>query len=359
MRILYIIDSCGVGGAETLLLDILRVARARGHEAHVAYFTPGGLQKMMEATAASATRISRRGIKDPLALWRTYRLIRRLQPEVVHTHLTKSDLIGQPAALLAGVPKRIVTLHNTDRWRKNRLLATLYRVATGGAHHLLAVSGSVADYTRSTHSGASQRILIVANGVDLSRFREVAPLQEKPAGQQRTLAIIGRLQPQKDHRTFLAAARILADQRSDVAFLVIGDGPLRPELEAETRRLGLCDRVTFTGNRSDMVATLAEIDALVLSSAWEGLPMVLLEAMAAARPVVATAVGEIPSVLRDGIDGRVVPPSDPEAVAAAMAELLDAPDTARAMGLSGRTRVTQNHDATAMHDRIFALYTQR
>lgn len=356
IKILYVVDSLGVGGAETLLLDILRVAKDRHHEAHLAYFTPGPLGPAMAALAASTTRLSLRGLKDPLALWRAIRLIRRLRPDVVHTHLTKSDLTGQIAARLAGTPKRIVTLHSTDRWRKNRVLATAYRMATAGAHHLLAVSESVAEYVRQTQGDASGRLLVIPNGVDLARFRKIEPPDPKPAGHTHTFAIIGRLQPQKDHRTFLDAAQILAARRQDVAFVVIGDGPLRAELEQKARDLGLGSRITFTGNRSEMVSTLSGIDALVLSSAWEGLPMVLLEAMAAARPVVVTAVGEIPTVVRHSIDGLVVPPSQPEALAQAMEMLLQSPAAARAMGVSGRNRVSDNYDAAIMHERIFALY---
>ncbi|MGL4239267.1 glycosyltransferase family 4 protein [Tabrizicola sp.] len=356
MKILYIIDGTGVGGAETLLLDILRVARDRNHEAHLAYFTPGPLGPEMEALAASTTRLSKRGLKDPLALWRALRLIRRLRPDVVHTHLTKSDLVGQVAARLAGVPRRIVTLHNTDRWRQKAVLAALYRRATAGAHRLVAVSETVADYVRQTGSGIGDRLVVIPNGVDLARFRTVPPLTPKPDGAPVTFAIIGRLQPQKDHRTFLKAAAILAPRWPNAKFLVIGDGPLRAELEAEAQALGLGSRLQFTGNRSDMVATLTDIDALVLSSAWEGLPMVLLEAMAAARPVVATAVGEIPQVLRHGVDGLVVPPSQPERLAEAMETLLRFPNRGSAMGISGRERVTERHDAATMHDRIFAIY---
>ncbi len=350
------IDSTGVGGAETLLLDILQVARQRGHEPHIAYFTPGPLGPKMQALAESTTQLSRRGLKDPLAFWRTLRLIRRLQPDVVHTHLTKSDLVGQVAARLAATKRRIVTLHNTDQWRQKSAFAAVYWLATAGAHYFVAVSDKVADHARTTQSVIADRLIVVPNGVDLARFGAVQPLDTDVQGRPFHFAIIGRLQPQKDHSTFLRAARILSRQRPDARFIVIGDGPLRAALEDDARRLGLDAQVRFTGNQSDMIAALSGSDALVLSSAWEGLPMALLEAMAAARPVVATAVGEIPLVLRHETDGLVVPPGQPESLAAAMQTLIDDPARARAMGLSGRERVTKSYDARAMHERIFALY---
>lgn len=358
MRILYGIDSTGMGGAETLLLGLMRAARARGDEVHLAYFTPGPLGSAMAAEAQSVTRLAARGWRDPLAFWRAWRLVRRLRPDVVHSHLTKSDLALQLAARLAGVRRRIVTLHNTDRWRARRLLARVYRIlAASGADHVLAVSEEVARHAVTTGSVAPRQIMVVPNGVDAARFASVPALDpERLAAQGWVLAIIGRLHPQKDHPTFLKAARRLADRAPGVRFRILGDGPLRAELEAESRALGLSDRLSFMGNVLDMPAALEEIDGVVLSSAWEGLPMVLLEAMAAARPVVATDVGEVGSVLRHGIDGLVVPPGDPEALAQAMAALIKAPERAAAMGLAGRTRVSTGFAMAAMQARIFALY---
>lgn len=357
VKILYVIDSTKVGGAETLLLGLLQAARDRGHEPHLAWFSEGPLGPEMARLAASSTRLGRRGLRDPAALWRAVRLMRRLRPDVVHTHLLKSDLVGQVAARLCRVPLRIVTLHNTDPWRRQALPALVYRLATGGAHRLVAVSEAVAAHLRQTRSGRADRLTVIPNGIDLARFGAVAALEPARDGSLKVFACIGRLHPQKDHASFLAAAALLA-HRKDVAFHIIGDGPLRASLEDRTQALGLVERVRFTGIEADVAGVLAGVEGVVLASVWEGLPLVVIEAMAAARPVIATAVGEVPQVLRDGIDGRVVPPGAPEALAAAMAELLDQPDLARAMGLAGRERARALYDQSAMHARLFALYDQ-
>ncbi len=377
---LYIIDSLGVGGAETLLLDLVDAARAAGYAPHVAYFTPGPLEPEFTARGVPLTRLGTRGLRDPGVWWRAYALMRRLRPAVVHTHLTKSDLVGQPAAWAAGVGRRISSLHNTDPWRRQRPLAALYRLATSGVQTRIAVSGSVAAHARATRSVPGPGLVTIDNGVDLARFdpATVAPLDLSPflpgprPGGQAIMGIIGRLTAQKDHAGFLEATALLAARRPGLRSLIVGDGPLRATLEADAaaRRL-LPGPVAFTGVIREMPALLAALDIVVFSSAWEGLPMVLLEAMAMGKPVVSTAVGAIPEVLGEGLGevlgegqgegqaGLLVPPGDPAALAAAIGRLADDPDLRARMGEAARARVRARYGAGRLHARILALYGER
>lgn len=361
-RILYVIDGLNIGGAEMLLIGLVDAALARGAEVHVAYFTPGPLAAELAARGIATTRLSAHGARDPRALWRAYALMRRWRPDVVHTHLVKSDFFAQPAAWAAGVPLRLVTLHNTDPWLRRRPLNLAYRLATAGAHAHVAVSGVVGDYAVAAGGISAARLRVIDNGVDLARFdpASAAPLDLESfgvAGECPLVGVIGRLAPQKDHANFVAAAALLAERAPSARFVIVGEGELRGAIEADVRARGLGPgRVVLTGAIRDMPALLARLDVVVFSSAWEGLPMVLIEAMAMGRAVVATAVGAIPSVIEEGRDGLLVPPGDPEALAGAIARLAGDPALRADLGRAARAKAEARFGARAMIENLFDLY---
>ncbi|MGF1476087.1 MAG: glycosyltransferase [Geminicoccaceae bacterium] len=364
LRIAYLIDSLKLGGAETLLLDLLDGALGRGHRVEVGYFTPGPLIAEVESRGVAVTRLSRHGLLDPLALVRAWRLFRRFKPDVVHTHLTKSDLVGQPAAVLARVPVRLSTLHNVDPWRRNMFLSSIFRLLTSGADRLIAVSEEVARHSATFGSCPNRKLLVLKNGVDTARFSagEVAPIDLGRWGvptSKSVVAVIGRLTQQKDHATFLNAVSLLVKRGCDAHFLIVGDGPLRQSLEGSAAEAGLLpDHLTFTGIVRDVPALLAAIDIVAFSSSWEGLPMVLLEAMAMGRPVVATRVGGIPEVLNHGQEGLLVPPADPVGLADALTRALDDGELRQNLAAASIAKVRKDYSTQRMHGRIFDLYHQ-
>ncbi|NDV48036.1 MULTISPECIES: glycosyltransferase [unclassified Salipiger] len=363
-RILYVIDSLKFGGAEMLLLGLLDAARDRGCEAHVAYFTPGPLEARVAERDVGMTRLSTRGLRDPRALARCMKLIRDWRPDIVHSHLIKSDLVGQTAARLSGVP-RIITLHNTDPWREKKAKSLMYRTITAGADACIGVSDRVANHVARTGGFRAERIETIVNGIDLHHFdpARTQPLDLARYGVQpgaKVVAVIGSLTPQKDHENFLRSAAILAQRVPQAVFLVVGEGPLGPQIEAQARGLGLGpERLILTGAISRMRELLAALDVMVVSSAWEGLPMVLLEGMAMQCAVASTDVGGIPDVLEDGRSGRLVPAHDPEALAQAVAGLLADPAAAARLGGAARDTVVARFSAEVMRERIFALYDSK
>ncbi len=360
-RILYVIDSLKIGGAEMLLLDLLDAVRARGGEAHVAYFTPGPLETRVAERGVGMTRLSSKGLRDPRALTRCLKLIRDWRPDILHSHLVKSDLVGQMAARLSGVP-RIITLHNTDPWREKKAMSLMYRAATAGADACIGVSERVTDHVARTGGFRRSAMETIVNGIDLDHFDRdrTEPLDLAPYGVHpgaKVVAVVGSLTPQKDHETFLRCAATLAQRVPEAVFLVVGEGDLAPQIEAQARAFGLGpERLILTGAISRMRELLAAVDVLAISSAWEGLPMVLLEGMAMQCAIASTAVGGIPDVLQDRISGRLVPPRDPEALAQAIAQLLADPGVAARLGEAARGTVAARFSAEVMHQRIFALY---
>ncbi|KUJ78166.1 hypothetical protein AVO45_09465 [Ruegeria marisrubri] len=360
---MYVIDSLRVGGAETLLLDLLDAARRRGDAARVAYFTPGPLEPEVVRRGVEATRLSRHGLRDPLALFRALRLMRAWDPDVVHTHLTKSDLVGQLAARLSK-RRRVLTLHNTDPWRKNAIFSGIYREITRGADACLAVTSNVADYVAEYGGCDRSAIEVIQNGVDLHRFNagHVPPMDLSGYGipdDAVVIAKIGRLSEQKDHANFLLAASQLAERYPQAHFLIAGEGELSADIRECARDLGLGDdRVTFTGNLREMPELLAAVDIFTLASRWEGLPMALLEAMAMSVPVVSTAVGGIPDLINDGENGMLVQPSDPTALAEAIGHLISDPSARRRLGNAGLETVRTRYSSAAMTDRLWSVYSR-
>ncbi|WP_037306753.1 glycosyltransferase [Ruegeria halocynthiae] len=361
IRLLYIIDSLRIGGAETLLLDLLDAAQKRGDQVKVAYFTPGPLEAEVARRGVEAVRLSQHGLRDPRALLRALRLTRDWDPHIVHTHLIKSDLVGQLAARLLS-RRRVITLHNTDPWRKKRVLSGIYRTLTSGADACLAVTENVADHV--AHYGGYDRdqIEVVQNGVDLDRFAagQAQPMDLTQFGVPENavvLAKIGRVTAQKDHENFLQAISLLRDRNLNLHVLIVGDGELSGVVQERARSLGLGDdQLTFTGNLRDMPALLAAIDIFVLASKWEGLPMALLEAMASEVPVVSTAVGGIPDLINDGVNGMLVAPSDPSALAGALEHMIADADARRLLGEVGRGTVESRFSGAAMMDRLWSIY---
>ncbi|MCT4369834.1 glycosyltransferase [Yangia mangrovi] len=363
-RILYVIDSLKFGGAEMLLLGLLDAARERGCEAHVAYFTPGPLEARVAERGVGMTRLSTRGLRDPRALARCLTLIRDWRPDIVHSHLIKSDLVGQTAARLSGVP-RIITLHNTDPWREKKAKSLMYRALTAGADACIGVSDRVTDHVARTGGFRADGIETIVNGIDLQHFdpARTQPLDLVRYGVRsgaRVVAVIGSLTAQKDHENFLRSAAILAQRVPQAVFLVVGEGPLAPQIEAQARGLGLGpEKLILTGAISQMRELLLALDVMVISSAWEGLPMVLLEGMAMQCAVASTDVGGISDVLEDGRSGRLVPAHDAEALAQAVAGLLADPGAASRLGAAARDTVAARFSAEVMRERIFALYDSK
>jgi glycosyltransferase involved in cell wall biosynthesis len=251
-----------------------------------------------------------------------------------------------------------------DRWVQERSLGRSYGWTARFADRVIAVSEDVRSF-HAAHTGIpEEKLVTIENGVDIGRF---AGLQSAGSAVRKELGfdhaalvigVVGRLTPPKDHSTFLKAAALILQKAPQTRFLIVGDGPLRKDLELQAQRLGLGKPLVFAGLRTDIPAVLAALDVLVFSSLWEGLPVALLEGMAAARPVVATAVGGIPEVVAPDKSAFLVPPGDAVALSQACLRLASDPATRRSMGQAGLERVAALYGIDAMIDRTAALYAK-
>jgi len=363
-KILQLIDGLNIGGAEVLLVDLVRGIQEAGYDVSVGYSTHGPLEKKLLNLGIPRTRLPRLGRVDPVLFFSICRLILREKPDIVHTHLFKSDLHGRLAARLCRVPVVISTSHNNDVWAKRFLLGKLYGLTAKLADRVIAVSDEVRDYQIKYTGIFAEKIVTIANGVDVRRFAN----QEDNARSLRDefkidsraplVGIIGRLSPQKDHVNFLNAAVQIKARLPDARFLVVGDGPLRDELTAQAQTLGLGSSIIFCGLRQDIPAILSALDVLVISSKWEGLPVTLLEGMAACCPIVSTAVGGVLNVVTNNVSALLVPPGDSPALANACLKILQDQKLAQELSSTAFDVVMNNFSLDAMTGRTIHLYRE-
>jgi len=362
VHVLQLIDSMAFGGAEVLLRDLTCGLLERGYKVSVCYSTSGPIADEMKAIGVSITRLPRLGRLDPFLLWRMWHEIRRKRPDIVHTHLFKSDFHGRIAARLAGVKVVISTLHNCDPWAKNPILGNIYGLTARLADKIIAVSQDVQEYAIRYRLSQPDYVETIPNAIPLERFKKDKLLgcairkEFNISENAPLLGIIARLSEQKDHQTFLKAAAIIAEKRPATRFLIVGEGPLRPYLQELTESMGLSRSVIFCGIRKDIESIYSALDVLVFSSRWEGLPVSLLEGMASGLPIVATDVGSISRVMKAGEMGAIVAPGDPVALAEACLALIDDPELRQKMGEAALTLVESSYSLQAMVDKISNLY---
>jgi glycosyltransferase involved in cell wall biosynthesis len=286
--------------------------------------------------------------------------IRERDVRILHCHGYKSNLYGYLASRGTGT-KLVTTCHNwTDADWKLALYAWLDRRVMRRYETVVSVSDPL---TRKLerHGIPASRIVTIANGVSVERFEAVegaAELRDELglADDASIVAVIGRLSPEKAQDLFLEAAARVVAERPGTRFLLVGDGPTRSELTAQAASLGIADAVVFCGNRSDIERIYAAVDLVVIPSHLEGLPVVLLESMAAGTPVVATRVGAIPTVTEEGAAAALVDPGDPAGLAAAMTRVLtDAALRGRLITAASR-RVRESYSSGAMARRYEEVY---
>ncbi|NML14405.1 TIGR03088 family PEP-CTERM/XrtA system glycosyltransferase [Azohydromonas sp. G-1-1-14] len=301
---------------------------------------------------------------------RMYRLFRELRPAVVHTNNIAALECVVPA-WAAGVPVRIHSEHGWDLSDLNgsnpryRQLRRLYRPFVS---HYIAVSGDLNRYLLDRVGVPQQRVSHISNAVDTERFHPVAgeqptPIDACPFSPERhwLVGTVGRLQGVKDQlnlvRAFAHALQAQPALKERMRLVIIGDGPLRPELEALVQETKLTGLVWMPGERSDVPAVMRGLHCFSLPSKAEGLSYTLLEAMASGLPVVATAVGANPDLVKNGETGEIVPPDDPQALGNALARMASAPQAlARQLGRAGRARVVKDYSQQAMVKAYQGLY---
>ncbi len=337
LRVALVAGTLEVGGAERQLVRVAIELHRRGHDVRMLALLGGGPLAADLADAGVPTFVAglerqHRGsaARAVLRLGAAYRFLLAGRPDVVHARLTTAALFTVPVARLAGVPVTVTnrvgawpppSLRRPLHWRLNALTNRC-------TSRVLAGSEALAEVAARAEGVPATRLRVVANGVDLAGVR-AAPEVQPP-----TAMVVANLRPVKGHADLIAA---LAQMDDPPMTHLVGDGPERHALEAQVAAAGLAGRIVFEGSVQNGAARFGDAQLAVLPSHSEGTPNAVLEAMAAGLPTVATAVGGVPELIVDGETGILVPPRDPEALAAAIERLAADPSLRTRMGVAART----------------------
>jgi glycosyltransferase involved in cell wall biosynthesis len=360
MKIVLIITCLGVGGAETQVVNLADRLDAAGHEVLVMSLT----DEVLVSPKSEKVRVVSLGVrKTPAALIRAYAharsVLRQFSPDVVHSHMVHANIFTRMLRLSVPMPRLICTAHNTNEGGAMWMWA--YRLTDRLAHLTTNVSQEAVDRYIACSAVAADKTMAVYNGIDCESFRFDPELRKKlrsalevPEGAQVLLAA-GRCCEQKDYPNLLHAFQAVSRRQEDCVLWIAGTGSDQAQLEALSDRLGIAGRVRFLGLRRDVPALMSAADIFVLSSAWEGFPLVIGEAMACERIVVSTNSGGIAEWL--GQSDYLVPIRDSAALADALARALSLDDEARrACGLAARERVLARFSLHAVAQRWEQIY---
>lgn len=309
-------------------------------------------------------------VHDALAVVELIRIMRRGKYDVIHTHNSKAGFIGRLAAHLVGHPSIVHTIHGfffqerTPAWQR-KLFIALERRAARWCHRTIATSQMLADWTAKVGVEFDHPTRTIYSGIELDRF--LRPMEGSGRKVRRSLGIddcgpiigiVSKLWEGKGHADLLRAFAILVERGNESRLLIVGEGPNEPDLRQLALDLGIASSVTFAGFREDVPEVIDVVDIAVLPSHFEGMGRVLLEAMARAKPVVATAVGGIPEIVLEEQTGILVPPRDPPRLAQALDRLIRDQALRIEMGERGRARLTECFSSRRMVELTAEVYLE-
>lgn len=364
-RIVFVITTLGMGGAETQLVRLASGLKGRGWQVSVVSLIPMEyIARDLEQAQIPAVSLNMRpGSPDPRAVLALARYLREQKPQIVHTHMVHANLLGRVARLLVPVPVLISTAHNINegsRWREiayrltDALCDLTTQVSEAGRERYVLVGATPKD-----------KIRFVPNGINSAEFRPDtqarARVREELGWQQNFIWLaVGRFAEAKDYPNMLQAFARVQAQYSEARLMIAGLGEQMEAIQRLAQTLGLGEAIRFLGLRKDISALMNAADGYVMSSAWEGLPMVLLEAASTGLPVVTTDVGGNREVVQEGQTGYLVPPSNAESLSAAMLRLMALPELQRqCMGEAARALVQQRYSLESVLTQWETIYAEQ
>ena len=376
-KVLYFLNSSIRGGVEEHVLSLLRLIDREAFEPVLV--CPADLLKLIEpelhAYNVRYYPLCIRKWTHLKGIGAYWRILKQEKPDIVHSHLFFATLYAAPLSKLFGVRAVVETAHIREAWRKGIKKAFFIdRWAYRYVNRIIAVSDAVKRFLVAGKGLAETKVTVVRNGVDIERFsaassgRGTSGLAQVKAGLgfrenghgnlKLKIGVIGRLEPQKGHRYFLEAVRLMRDKADKAEFLIAGEGRLRSALENLCLSYGISHRVKFLGFRPDIKDVMAALDILVLPSLFEGLPLVALEASAMGKAVIVTDVDGSPEVVVHEETGLVVPPENSQALRLAMERLIDDSRLRAVLGQGARKRVEEFFDLRQQVKETEKVYNQ-
>lgn len=364
MKVLHIISSGGMYGAEAVILNLSRILNENGHSSALAVFSNAAnpnlqLHHFAEKEGIESHLIPCKGQIDRAVFSAIEDLTAQTGTQVIHAHGYKADIY----AFLALRGSRIPLVSTCHNWLDNNLMLSLYgaldRLVLRKYTRVVAVSDEVQQ--RLLKAGVHKdRIRLIRNGIDLRPFDRAlrSAGSDVPGDGDLVVGQIGRLSLEKGVDIFLRAAARVLSQVPNARFVVAGDGPDREKLETLINDLKIGDRVSLLGRQDEVVSVYASLDLMVSPSRQEGLPMAILEGMASGLPLIATAVGQVPSVVLDGKTGVLVPSEDSDRMAQAIVDLLRDPARRSSLGAAARQLVADEFSAQRMMSDYVQVYAE-
>jgi len=359
MRILLVADSLDVGGAERHVVGVATALVGGDHEVEIACSVEGGLAAAVREVGVTVHPLGARLVKRRVSLGFARHLRGLLDChafDVVHAHMFASA-VASMLALHGRQTPLVITEHSEASWRDERA-RSCSRLVYARAARVIAVSRGIRRRLIELDGVPPARVAVIPNALAPSSMpgSAVDRASLAPRGGP-VVGAVARMQTEKGLAYFLEMAELVLRRIPQASFVVLGDGPQRAELEALVQRLGIAARVRFLGFRPDASAVMRALDVLVVPSLSEGTPLVVLEAMTAGVPLVATAVGGIPEQVRHGRDAVLVPPADAGALAAAVVDLLNDPPQARRLADAARCRMAVCGSHDTMMEQTLAIYS--
>jgi sugar transferase (PEP-CTERM/EpsH1 system associated) len=353
--IAHVVHRLDVGGLENGLVNLVnRLPADRYRHAIVSLTDATDFAKRIEREDVPVVSLTKKPGHDLGIHLRLYQAFRRLRPAIVHTR-NLATVEAVVAAAAAGVPFRVHGEHGRDMQDPEgvrRRYRVLRRSLSPLIHRFIALSRDLERYLLATVGISSAKVVRITNGVDLDRFR---PAARKPDGPV-TIGSVTRMQEVKDPLTLAKAFILLARRGVEARLVLVGDGPLLDPARRMFAEASVSSRVTLAGNRNDVPEALRSFDVFCLSSLVEGISNTILEAMSTGLPVVATGVGGNAELVENGMTGALVPPRDPEALAAALARYVEDESLRCEHGLAGRARAEREFGLDGMVERYLGVY---
>ena len=367
-NILYFITSTSIGGTEKMLFEtVTRVNKTIFSPRVCSLKKKGSYATRIESEKVEVislevtdTSMLRSIVESIRALFKLVRLLRKERIAILHCYLFRANFLGRIAGRVAGVPIIISSIRTIEREKRYQLL--LDRMTSFMVDRYVAVSQAVKDFSVD-HGIPAKKCVVIYNGVDLTTRgsrTECVKLREelKITSYDHILLTIGRLRAEKGYGVLLRSLMRMREKVPSLKLLMVGKGEEELHLKRYSQQHRLDDLIVFMGEREHVGKLLSLADIVVLSSLWEGMPNVLLEAMAAGKPVVATQVGGVPEVVVQGETGILVPPGDADALAHALIELLQDREKAQRMGSAGRVRAERHFDVRSMVENTEKVYRE-
>jgi len=361
INVLHLIQGLEIGGLEIMVVNFLeRIDRSKYRPSICCYDSLGSLAQGLSANGIRVHLVKRRPGIDYLYPLRLARFLRNMEVQILQLHNPTAFFYGTLAGKIARTPIIIYTEHGRD-FSSSIKVKIADRLLSGMVDKIVAVAEYGKKYLVEHEAIDERKILRIYNGIDAQKFarnhngkaiKRDLGLQDN----QLVIGIVARLDPIKNHACLIRAMKSVVGRVPQAVLLIIGDGPLRTELEGLTANLQLQNHIKFLGARTDISELLSVLDVFVLCSFSEGLSLTLIEACAAGKPIVATNVGGNPEIVGHAINGLLVPSDQPETLAGAVLEILTDKEKARRMGEMGRKKFEEEFTLDAMVKRYEDLY---